>query len=130
MSLFDASNHDESSQIWRQPVSETVGISTYRQTPSTLLGQHADHGGFDSIDVLHSSIHISINNRDTSIILYGMDGHSVILSAAPISFSSYHMSKIDILSRSTFAPMMNNRYHDLFQTYRHQTSGPIPFYNL
>ncbi len=34
-------------QIWRQHVSETVGISTYRQTPSTLLEQHAHHGGFD-----------------------------------------------------------------------------------
>lgn len=27
----------ESSQIWRQSISETVGISTYRQTPSTLF---------------------------------------------------------------------------------------------
>ncbi len=62
----------ESSQIWRQLVSETMGISTYRQTPSTLLDQHAHHGGFDSIDLLHSSIHNSINNRDTHIILYGM----------------------------------------------------------
>jgi len=120
----------ESSQIWRQHVSETVGISTYRQTPSTLLGQHADHGGFDSIDLLHSSIHISINNRDTHIILYGMDGHSVILSAAPISFSSYHISKIDILSRSTFAPIVNNRYHDLYQTFNHLTNESIPLNDL
>ena len=72
----------ESSQIWRQLVSETMGISTYRQTPSTLIDQHAHHGGFDSIDVLHSSIHNSINNRDTHIILYGMVGHFMLLSAA------------------------------------------------
>ena len=120
----------ESSQIWRHPVSETVGISTYRQTPSTLLGQHADHGGFDSIDLLHSIIRNSINNRDTHIIVYGMVGHFVLLSAAPNCLSSDHISKTDILSRSTSAQMMNNRYHDLFQTFRHQTSGPLPLYNL
>jgi len=34
---------DESIQIWRQLVSETMGITTYRQTPSTLLDQHAHH---------------------------------------------------------------------------------------
>lgn len=120
----------ESSQIWRQLVSETMGISTYRQTPSTLLDQHAHHGGFDSIDVLHSSIHNSINNRDTHIILYGMVGHFMLLSAAWTYISSDHISKIDILSRSTSAQIVNNRYHDLFQTVKHLTSGYIPFNNL
>ena len=65
-------------QIWRKLVSETIGISIYRQTPSTLLGQHAHHGGLDSIDLLHSSIHNSINNRYHHIILYGMAGHFVL----------------------------------------------------
>ena len=117
-------------QILRQLLSETVGISIYRQTPSTLFSQYAHHGGFDSIDLLHSSIRNSINKSDTHIILYGMIGHFMLLSAAPTCFCSEHISKIDILSRSTSVQIANNRYHDLFQTFRHLTSGPIPFYNL
>ncbi len=117
-------------QIWRQLISETVGISIYRQTPSTLLEQHAHHGGFDGIDLLHSSIRKSINNSDTHIILYGMVGRFVLLSAAPTCLPSEYISKIDILSRSTSVQISNNRYHDLFQTLSHLTSGTIPFYDL
>ena len=79
---------------------ELVHIAKHH-LPSTLLDQHAHHGGFDCIDLLHSSIHNSINNGDTHIILYGMGGHFMLLSAAQTSFSSEHISKIDILSLST-----------------------------
>ena len=107
-----------------------MGISTYRQTPSTLLDQHAHHGGFDALDLLHRSIHNSITNKDTHIILYSMDGHFVLLSAAPTCFSSKHISKMDILSRSTSAQIVNNRYHDLFHKFKHLTSGSIPLNDL
>lgn len=40
------------------------------------------------------------------------------------------MSKIDILSRSSSAQIVDNRYHDLFQEFKHLTSGYIPLYNL
>ena len=58
-----------------------------------------------------------------------MVGHFVLLSAAPTCLSSEHISKIDILSRSTSAQIVNNRYHDLFQEFKHLTSGSIPLYN-